>query len=215
MNKARSQMHGQVSSDKLQSSEARTPANIVVVIGSSTGGPKALEAVVSSIPGTIAASLLIVQHMPPGFTKSLAERLDRVSELTIKEAEEGDRLYPGVALVAPGSYHLELDSLRRVCLTQSAPVNYVRPSIDVTMESVVSHFQQNTIGVILTGMGRDGAHGMALIKRANGITIAQDQHTSTIYSMPRMVAENGDADYILPVNQIGETIGELAERLKG
>lgn len=106
-----------------------------------------------------------------------------------------------------------LDESRKVRLNQDPPVNYVRPSVDVTMRSVVPHFGSNLVGVILTGMGRDGADGMALIKRAGGITVVQDRETSTIYSMPRAVAENGDADYILPVNQIGDAIGKLVQRL--
>lgn len=188
-------------------------AKTLVVIGSSTGGPKALESVMSGIPPQLPAAILVVQHMPSGFTKSLAERLDHVCALSVKEAQDGDGLYVGRVLIAPGGYHLVLDESRKVRLNQDPPVNYVRPSVDVTMRSVVPHFGSNLVGVILTGMGRDGADGMALIKRAGGITVMQDRETSTIYSMPRAVAENGDADYILPVNQIGDAIGKLVQRL--
>ncbi len=188
-------------------------AKALVVIGSSTGGPKALESVVSAIPADLPAAVLIVQHMPPGFTRSLAERLDNMSGITVREAADGDYLGHGLALVAPGGYHLVLDVSRRVHLTQEPPVNYVRPSVDVTMKSVVDIFRHRLVGVILTGMGRDGAEGMALIKQSGGMTIAQDQETSTIYSMPRVVAEKGNADYVLPVDRIGDAVGKLVQRI--
>lgn len=192
-------------------SSARGEAKNLVVIGSSTGGPKALEIVLTSIPADINASLLVVQHMPAGFTRSLAERLNSLCTIVVKEAEENDRLVVGRALVAPGDYHLTIAADRTIRLNKDEPVNFVRPSIDVTMLSAARLFPKTIVGVILTGMGRDGAAGMAAIKQAGGVTLAQDKETSVIYSMPRVVAENGDADYILPVDRIGDAIAKVVK----
>ncbi len=180
--------------------------NIVVAIGSSTGGPRALEQVISRIPGDLPASVVMVQHMPKGFTKSFAERLNAVGELSVKEAESGDRLCRGHAFLAPGDYHMVVARDHRIILNQDPPVQYLRPAADVMMQSLPLVYGSRVVGVILTGMGRDGAAGMALIKAAGGSTIAQDEATSVIYSMPRVVAEEGNADYVLPLERIGEAV---------
>lgn len=191
-----------------------TPAQNVVIIGSSTGGPKALEQVVAGIPKDIPAGFLIVQHMPQPFTKSFAERLNGIAELTVTEAQDGDLIQNGKVLLAPGSYHMTVDRDKRIRLNQDPPVQFVRPSIDVTMACLPPVFGSNILGVILTGMGRDGADGMGLIKKAGGRTIAQDKLTSTIYSMPRAVAEDGNADYVLPLERIGESIIKIVQAMK-
>lgn len=190
------------------------PADTVVVIGSSTGGPKALEQVIASIPKDVPAGVLIVQHMPQPFTKSFAERLNGIGELTVKEAEEGDLVQTGIALLAPGSFHMVVDQDKRIRLNQDPPVQFVRPSINVTMASLPKVFGSKIVGVILTGMGRDGADGMGLIKEAGGLTIAQDRLTSTIYSMPKAVADEGHADYILSLDRIGESIVRLVHAVQ-
>lgn len=188
-------------------------ASKVVVIGSSTGGPKAIEEVFAHIPANLPAGIVVVQHMPKDFTKSFAERLNTLFPFPVKEAETGDLVENGKALVAPGDYHLVITPERRVLLNQEDRVMFLRPAIDVTMESLPAVYGKNIIGVILTGMGRDGARGMAKIKEAGGITIAQDRATSVIYSMPKAVADEGNADYILPLERIGGMITDLVAAL--
>ena len=185
----------------------------IVIIGSSTGGPKAIEEVLAQIPPDLPAGVLVVQHMPKDFTRSFAERLNSLFPLTIKEAENGDRIEDGKVLIAPGDYHMIVGSDRCVYLNQEERVMFLRPSIDVTMLSLPNVFGRQILGVVLTGMGRDGAKGMAAIKQAGGKTIAQDKSTSTIYSMPRVVAEDGNADYILPIDRIGESITKIVSTM--
>jgi len=184
-------------------------SDVVVVIGSSTGGPRALEELFVRLPADFGAGLLVVQHMPKNFTRSLAMRLNTLSALEVKEAEEGDTIRNGLALVAPGDYHLVVDSDKQVHLNQNPPVKYLRPSIDVTMLSLIGTFLNQVVGVILTGMGNDGSEGMAAIKRAGGYTIVQDEATSTIFSMPKSVYEQGNADYMLPISKIADMIVAL------
>lgn len=187
------------------------PPSKVVVIGSSTGGPNALQQVVPRLPADLPAAVLIVQHMPPGFTKSLAERLDDISRIKVKEASQGDSLLTGHALVAPGGYHLHLISNAVVGLNKDAPVHSVRPAVDVTMESVVKHYGSRVVGVILTGMGYDGSGGATAIKKAGGKTIAQNEETCVVYGMPRVVAEMGKADKVLPITEISDEIVRMVQ----
>jgi len=188
----------------------------VVIIGSSTGGPSTLELLLSEFPSNLSAGILIVQHMPPKFTKYLAERLDRSSELNVKEAEEGDIVEAGKAFIAPGGFHMvvekhEIDGKIKavIGINKNPPVNDLRPSIDVTMDSVAESYGKNTIGVILTGMGNDGDHGMKTIKKVKGTTIVQDEETSLIFGMPKKVIERGNADFILPISNISKKIIQL------
>lgn len=181
----------------------------IVVIGASTGGPRALEEVLSALPETLNAGIIVVQHMPKGFTYSFAERLNTITGIKVKEAEEGDYVKNGHALVAPGDYHLIIDSNRQIQLNQNEPVQYLRPAVDVTMLDLPTVFGNNVVGVILTGMGRDGARGMTAIKERGGFTITQDRATSTIYSMPKAVVDAGSADYILPLHGIADCIIRL------
>lgn len=153
-----------------------------------------------------------MQHMPKDFTRSLATRLNALSEIDVKEAEEGDTIRNGLALVVPGDYHLIIDHNKQVRLNQNPPVKYLRPSIDVTMLSLIETFQDQVVGVILTGMGNDGAEGMAAIKQAGGYTVIQDEATSTIFSMPKAVYEQGNADYVLPIDQIADWITTLVNQ---
>ncbi|MDN5293815.1 MAG: two-component system, chemotaxis family, protein-glutamate methylesterase/glutaminase [Eubacteriales bacterium] len=195
---------------------ARTPLTRVIAIGASTGGPRALQELLAGFPADLPAGVLIVQHMPPGFTRALAERLDKVSLLQVREAREGEELLPGMALVAPASYHLTLKRVGGryvVRLNQDAPVNGHRPSVDVMMSSL-AFLDLELIGVLLTGMGDDGVKGMAAVKKAGGITFAEDESTAVIYGMPRTAVEAGVVDYTLPLPQIAPAIVSLINKAK-
>ncbi len=186
----------------------------VVAIGASTGGPRALEDVIRGFPADLPAAVLITQHMPPGFTESFAKRLDRVSGLKVREARGKEKILPGEAYVAPGGYHLIVEAGQTV-LSSTPPVQHVRPSADVMMESVAQFFGPGAIGVILTGMGRDGADGMAHIKKNGGRTIAQDPSTAVIASMPQAVIKNGLADEIVPLDRIAAGVSRLLNNKNG
>lgn len=186
----------------------------IVAIGTSTGGPRALHTIVSELPGDIEASVLIVQHMPKEFTRSLAERLNNVSALTVKEAENGDELLPGKAFLAPGGYHLtikQIDGKHIVSLNEEEPANGHRPSVDIMMKSAASS-GLFVLGVLLTGMGCDGAEGMEKIKDVNGLTIAEDASTSVIFGMPKVAIERNAVDYVLPLTKIASKITEIIKK---
>ena len=177
----------------------------ILLIGASTGGPRALKEIFSRLPGDLNACGLVVQHMPAGFTNSLAKRLNRLSEFKVKEASNGDELVPGQALVAPGDYHM-LVKKGKVKLSQEAKQHNVRPAIDKTIETAVKEYGNRIIGVLLTGMGKDGVYGLEMIKESGGQTIAQDKKTSIVYGMPRMAYEAGVVDVVKPLSKIGEEI---------
>ncbi|CAJ35500.1 protein-glutamate methylesterase/protein-glutamine glutaminase [Methanocella arvoryzae] len=189
-------------------------ARKLVVIGSSTGGPGALERVLTRLPGDLKAGILVVQHMPAGFTRSLADRLNRISEIDIKEAEEGDAILEGRALIAPGNYHMLIRKglSHLITLNQEPPVHAVRPAADVTMKSATKAFGDQIVGVILTGMGSDGAFGLKDIKDHGGRTIACDQKTSVIFGMPRAAIELGCVDRVAP---LGDIANEIVDMVKG
>jgi len=177
----------------------------VVVIGSSTGGPKSLDEIFSTLPSGVPAGMLVVQHMPPYFTKSLAERLDKHSPVHVSEGEEGNRITNGYALVAPGDYHMTVNS-GEIHLNKKPPVNAIRPSVDVTMLSIAKTYGSNTVGVLLTGMGKDGAEGMKAIKEEGGKTIACDEETSIIFGMPKEAIKLGCVDKVVPLYKIADEI---------
>ena len=178
----------------------------VVAIGSSTGGPRALEQVLTGLPRDFPAPIIITQHMPPGFTKALSERLNKLCAINIKEGERNDRLLPGLALLAPGGYHMTVSSGGRVDLNQGPPVEHVRPAVNVMMSSAVDTYGSKVIGVILTGMGKDGAEAMVKLKEKGGQTIVQDEDTCVIYSMPKAVVKQGAADKIVPLQDIAKEL---------
>lgn len=183
----------------------------IVAIGTSTGGPRALQEIITKLPGNIPCGIVIVQHMPPGFTKSLAERLDSLSSVTVKEAEHNDVIRSGHVFIAPGDYHMLIDregGKNVIRLNQNPPIVGHRPAVDPLMESVARIYGSKAIGVILTGMGRDGAKGIEAIKRQNGHTIAEDQSTAVVYGMPKAAIEMGVVDKIVPIT------GVTAEILK-
>ncbi|HHV61029.1 MAG TPA: chemotaxis response regulator protein-glutamate methylesterase [Firmicutes bacterium] len=188
------------------------PENLVV-IGSSTGGPGALQEVIPRLPGDLDAGVLVVQHMPPGFTKSLAMRLDEISPLSIKEGEDGEPISRGKVIVAPGGMHMVVEPDRTIALNGGPPLHGVRPAIDITLESAVPVFGRRIVGVILTGMGMDGARGMAMLKKSGGKTIVQDEETSVVYGMPRAVVEMGNADRIVPLDNVADAIIEAVSEI--
>ena len=177
----------------------------LLVIGASTGGPKAIKEIMSSLPSTLQIAILIIQHMPAGFTKSLAKRLDKLSDYNVKEAEAGDKVKIGTALLAPGDYHMLIKN-GKVKLSQGPKVHNVRPAIDKTIGSVVKNYKDSIVGILLTGMGKDGAKGMKLIKEFGGQTIAQDEKTSVVYGMPKVAYEMGAIDKVSPVYNIPQEI---------
>jgi two-component system chemotaxis response regulator CheB len=183
--------------------------NKVVVIGSSTGGPRALMQVIPNIPADIPAAILIVQHMPPLFTKSLAERLQSASRLKVIEAQKGDTLKHGKVLLAPGDYHMVVTHGNRIQLHQEPPVWGVRPSVDITMESVAREYGSISLGVVLTGMGVDGTRGASFIKAVGGQILAEDESTCTVYGMPMSVAKAGHVDHVVPLHIMASKITHI------
>lgn len=181
----------------------------VVVIASSTGGPRALAAVVPHLPATLDAAVLIVQHMPAGFTRSLARRLDAVCPLPVCEAEDGQMVVHGRVYIAPGGRHMAVE--RRVAgvavfLEDSPPLWGVRPAADILFSSAARVFGASTTAVVLTGMGRDAAEGTRLIRANGGRAILQDRETATIYGMPHAALQHAGADSVAPLNEIGPAI---------
>ena len=203
---------------KALSTEFNQPSSIskiqsFVAIGVSTGGPRALQQVLPLIPEDIGASFLIVQHMPPGFTKSLSDRLNQMSQIHVKEAEDGEVLAPGVAYIAPGDYHMLVEqkssssSQYVIRLSMSEPVGRHRPSVDVMMESIAKLPIKNAIGVIMTGMGSDGTVGMIQLKeKLDAFTIAQDETSCVVYGMPKAAVEAGVVDEVVSLEKIAERI---------
>ena len=181
----------------------------VVAIGASTGGPIALSTVLAALPADLRVPVVVTQHMPPVFTRLLAQRLDGSIPIEVREAERGDLLRPGLVLIAPGDYHMVFKRSAmgiEVDLNQQAPVNYCRPAVDVMFESVAAHFRGDVLAVILTGMGHDGRDGCATLREKGAQVIAQDEATSVVWGMPGAVATAGLADTILPIDQIGPKI---------
>ena len=176
------------------------------VIGISTGGPAALSEVIPALPSNLRVAIVIVQHMPAGFTAALAERLDASSRVRVREAQQGDRPMPGVVFIAPGDRHVEFDQGGMIVLTDGPLVNGCRPAADVTMLSAAKVYARRCCAVVMTGMGKDGAAGALAIKRADGKTLAQDQATSVIYGMPKAALDAGAIDEVAPLHDIATWI---------
>jgi two-component system chemotaxis response regulator CheB len=187
-----------------------TGAPRAVIIAASTGGPRALAQLLPALPARLGEGTLIVQHMPAGFTGSLAARLDRMSPLHVREAALGDRLEPGTALIAPGGTHLRLDGTRHARLTEEAPVGGLRPRADLTIADVAAGWGEHTLLVVLTGMGRDGAQGARAVRAAGGRILCEAAESCTVYGMPRAVIEDGLADVVLPLGELAEAIAAEA-----
>ena len=188
--------------------------NNIVLIGTSTGGPKALQEVIPLIPENVDAAFLVVQHMPAGFTKSLASRLDGISKIHVKEAEDNEQIKTGYVYIAPGDYHMiaekQKDSTIKIKLTKDPPVRSHRPSVDVMMESVSNTNFKNIVGVIMTGMGGDGSEGVKLLKNNNNANIiVQDENTCVVFGMPRVAILTGVVDVVAPLKQIASEIMKI------
>lgn len=191
----------------------RSSPKRIVIIGTSTGGPRALQAVLTSLPATIGVPILIVQHMPAGFTKSLADRLDSLCDIHVKEAENGELIEKNTAYIAPGGYHMKL---ARVGVSyairldaEEAPRMGHRPSVDVLLESAAEFPELEYTTAIMTGMGHDGLAGMKKLKsRCRTFTIAESEDTAVVYGMPRAIAEAGLADVSADVQQIGKLLSD-------
>ncbi|GAE43674.1 chemotaxis response regulator protein-glutamate methylesterase CheB [Mesobacillus boroniphilus JCM 21738] len=182
----------------------------IVCIGTSTGGPRALQQVLTSLPKDFDVPVLVVQHMPPGFTKSLANRLDSLSQIRVKEAEEGELLQKGTAYIAPGGFHMEVKHLGltlAVSLTLSPPRNGHRPSVDVMFESISRVKNYSKIAVIMTGMGSDGSKGLVEMKKSGTVkAIAESQDTSIVFGMPKAAIATNMVDVVANVENIAQSI---------
>jgi two-component system chemotaxis response regulator CheB len=188
----------------------------MVAIAASTGGPQALDRLCRQLPAELPASLLIVQHMPANFTTSFAHRLDAHCALPIKEATEGEIVHLGAAYVAPGGRHMVVvaeNEQPTIHLLDTPLVNSVRPSADVLMASVAEMAGAPSLGVVLTGMGRDGTEGLARIKQAGGATLAQDRESSVVFGMPRAAIEQGVVDEVLPLSEIPSAIVRMLKEM--
>lgn len=183
----------------------------VLAIGASTGGTNTIEAILQSLPHTVPGTL-IVQHMPPDFTRIFAERLNSVCAIRVCEGRDGDPVVPGVALVAPGGQHMLLErsgAQYRVRIKDGPKVHFQRPSVDVLFYSVARNAGRNAVGVILTGMGADGAHGLAAMRDSGARTIAQDEDTCVVFGMPKEAIRLGAAEKVLPLPEISRSILQL------
>lgn len=193
-------------------------AKNVVAIGISTGGPNALSYFLPKIPADFQAGILIVQHMPAGFTEVFANRLNKICRIEVKEARDGDIVIHGRALVAPGGKHLKIKKTAIgaiAMLSESSPVNGHRPSADVLFHSVAREYGKRAVGVIMTGMGEDGAEGIGEMRRAGARTIAQDEASSVVFGMPRVAIERGYAEKVVSLDDMAEEIvGAMADMAK-
>jgi two-component system, chemotaxis family, protein-glutamate methylesterase/glutaminase len=181
----------------------------LVIIGASTGGTKVLTDLFASLP-RLRAAVVVVQHMPQYINQTFANSLNKAASMPVKIARENDMLESGSVLLAPSGAHLKITPNRRVHLSDDPPVNFVRPSIDVTMQSVKRMAPDGRlVGVVLTGMGRDGADGLSYLKSIGGITIAQDKASSAVFGMPSEAFKTGKVDHVLPPLEIARLLARL------
>jgi len=181
----------------------------IVALGISTGGPNALQYVLSELPGSFPGSIVVVQHMPEGFTEMFARRLNECCAIDVKEAQSGDLLIAGRALICPGNRHIKVRRMPMgniVVLSDEDRVNGHRPSVDVLFRSVASEFGGRSIGVLMTGMGDDGAYGMGLLKSAGALTVAQSEDSCVVYGMPKAAIERGYATRVVPLDMLANTL---------
>ena len=184
-----------------------------MVIGVSTGGPLTLKALFAELP-PLDAAFLVVLHITPQMDYRIAQGLNAVASMPAALAEDGEYLRSGNIYLAPGGFHLKLDGNQRVALCEGARVNYVQPAADVTMQSLSRQLNGTLIGIVLTGMGKDGAEGIRHLKQMGGITIAQDQQSSAIYGMPKAAVQTGAVDFILPPKKIAAKLMELLDGIR-
>ena len=185
----------------------------VIAVGASTGGTEALRVFLTALPAN-APGVVVVQHMPEQFTRSFAERLDRLCQIRVHEASDGDRILPGHALIAPGNLHMKVvrsGASYVVRVGAAPPVNHHRPSVDVLFHSCAQHLGRNAVGVILTGMGNDGARGMLAMHEAGARTVAQDEASCVVFGMPKEAIAAGGVDEVVPIDNVAGTVARLLD----
>lgn len=182
-----------------------------IALGASTGGPKVLFDVITKFPRDMNVPIFVVQHMPPGFTKAFADRLDKNSHLKVVEAEHESPIKPGVVYIAPGGYHMIVNS-KKITLDDSSPIHGVKPAVDKLFISAAEVYEDKILCCVFTGMGKDGADGVRAIKAKGGFTMAQDEATSVIYGMPKAAYETGCVDVVLPDYDISKEIVRLTKQ---
>jgi two-component system chemotaxis response regulator CheB len=199
--------------DPLPQKKVRPGANQqptkIVAIGISTGGPQSLQYVLSQLPADFPGSIVVVQHMPEGFTEMFARRLDEGCAISVKEAQSGDLLLAGRVLICPGNRHLKVKRMPLgdiAILSDDPRVNGHRPSVDVLFKSVAEEFNSRSVGVIMTGMGDDGAHGLGLIKAAGGMTLAQSEQSCVVFGMPKAAIDSGHAMRVVDLSAMANTL---------
>lgn len=184
-----------------------------VVIGASTGGPKALQEVLTKLPSNLGVPVLVVQHMPEGFTKVFAERLNKICNMKVVEAEEGMVINKDTIYIAKGGHHMTVYTNSTIHLNEEPPIWGVRPAVDKLFDSAIKLYKSNLLSVILTGMGKDGASGTAHVKDYGGVTISEDKSTCTIYGMPKAAFETGKVDLVVPLDQMASKIINIVKGL--
>ena len=192
----------------MSASAPAVPAGSLVAIGASTGGTQAIEEVLLAMPAQC-PPIVIAQHIPAGFSASFAARLHSICKMEVKEACDGDLVAPGRALVAPGNFHMMVarrDGVCRAVVRDGPRVHYQRPAVDVLFQSVVEAKLPHTVGVLLTGMGSDGAQGLLKLRESGARTIAQDEASSVVYGMPKAAVELGAAQQVLPLGKVCDAI---------
>ncbi len=190
---------------------SRAGVNKVVAVASSTGGPKVLAKILGALPNNFGGAVLIVQHIADGFAKSLVDWLNGVSPLTVKVAQAGEKIAPGVAFIAPTGFHMEVTKDGAINLTKGPEEEGQRPAANVMMRSVAESYGRNALGVVLTGMGRDGGAGLLAIKRKSGATLAQNQESCVVFGMPKTAIDMGVVDKVLSIEAIIDEIVRFAK----
>jgi two-component system, chemotaxis family, protein-glutamate methylesterase/glutaminase len=211
-------MGAQVRPEKIAAGKYALQPTRTVAIGISTGGPQALEFLLAQLPADFPGTVLVVQHMPSGFTEMFARRLDELCALRVKEAQSGDVLQAGRVLVCPGSRHMTVKRLPMgdvVVLNDESPVNGHRPSVDVLFHSVAQEFGRLGVAVLMTGMGDDGAQGLGEVKKAGGMTIAQDESSCVVFGMPKAAIERGYATRVVALDVLPSTLQAVCGRGDG
>jgi two-component system, chemotaxis family, protein-glutamate methylesterase/glutaminase len=201
--------------EKISAVKSGPPPSKLVAIGISTGGPQALEFLLAQLPPDFPGAIVVVQHMPEGFTEMFARRLDEVSSLRVKEAQSGDLLQAGRVLICPGSRHMKVKRMARgdvVVLNNDARVNGHRPSVDVLFQSVAEEFGSQAVAALMTGMGDDGAEGLGAVKKAGGMTIAQSEGSCVVFGMPKAAIERGYATRVIALDVLSATLQALCSR---
>jgi two-component system chemotaxis response regulator CheB len=181
----------------------------VIAIGISTGGPNALQHLLSELPGDFSGALVVVQHMPEGFTDMFARRLHECCAIEVKEARSGDVLVAGRALICPGNRHMRVRRMPLgdvVVLSDDSKVNGHRPSVDVLFQSVAKEFGPKSVGLLMTGMGEDGAEGLGAIKKSGGLTLAQDEHSCVVFGMPKAGIDRGHVMRVVPLDALSNVL---------